>query len=95
MLKARFSERANKEVVDAAVWYEEKSKGLGNEFLNEIQKVIDTIEKHPKRYHNTKDYYREALVKRFPYIIIYYFTPEILIIVSIFHASRDPKKKYR
>ena len=95
MLKARFSERANKETTDAAVWYEERSKGLGNEFLNEVQKVVDVIEKHPKRYRNTKDYYREALVKRFPYIIIYYFTPGILIIVSVFHASRDPKKKYR
>ncbi len=95
MLKARFSERANKEVADAAIWYEERSKGLGNEFLNEVQKVVDVIEKHPKRYPNKKEHYREALVKRFPYIIIYFFTPEILIIVSVFHASRDPKKKYR
>ncbi|MBP6430322.1 MAG: type II toxin-antitoxin system RelE/ParE family toxin [Ferruginibacter sp.] len=90
-----FSEKASTEFYDAWLWYEMKQNGLGDRFENEVNLKIKEIIKFPTRFPNRNEYYREALTKTFPYIIVYYFKGNLLIIVSVFHASRNPLKKYR
>ncbi|MBI1770519.1 MAG: hypothetical protein HY015_06885 [Bacteroidetes bacterium] len=52
---------------------------------------------NPLRYAKKRGIHREALVETFPYVIVYKFYPKesLIFVSSIFHASRNPKKKYR
>ena len=91
-----FLMRARKEILEAWGWYEDKQAGLGDRFREELLKRIYEIEQDPERYPQRKAPYRETLVKIFPYIIIYRLNKkkQLVIISSIFHAKRNPQKKY-
>ena len=95
MPKAQFSKRALREIEDAWLWYESKSIGLGDRFLKEVFLTVALVEKHPQRFRSTIDNFREALLKKFPYLIIYYADADDLIINAVFHCKREPFKKYK
>ena len=95
MLKAQFSKRALNEIEDAWFWYESKSTGLGDRFLKEVFLTVTIIEKHPQRFRNTINNFLEALLKKFPYLIVYYEDADDLIINAVFHCKREPLKKYK
>lgn len=38
---------------------------------------------------------RRAVVKRFPYVVIYQEMPTEVLVISVFHTSRDPKEWQR
>jgi len=88
--------RARKELLDAWDWYEDKWTGLGDRFVREVEKKLQQIEKTPERYAERKKGFREARIKVFPYLVIYRIQKRkrIIAINSIFHTSRNPKKKY-
>ena len=90
-------EEAGKEFAEAAQWYEEKSKGLSDRFIDTIQKKLQLIQQFPERYPKRRKIFRETVVKTFPFIIIYFFDKKEgeIIVTTIFHASRNPSKKYR
>lgn len=94
--KAILTPRAIKELLDAYIWYEEKQADLGNRFEMEVYKRLKEIELHPKRYAKRTQLFHETKIKTFPYIIIYSIDEErkIILISSIFHASRNPDTKY-
>lgn len=90
------SEKANSEVMDASVWYEEKLKGLGSKFKETIGRKLRLIEQFPEHYPKRKANFREAPVRMFPYLIIYkvYKRKREIVVYSIFHSNRNPRKKY-
>ncbi|HET7118909.1 MAG TPA: hypothetical protein VFI29_20625 [Hanamia sp.] len=79
-------------------WYENKKKGLGFEFLNEIEGTINKIVAHPGSFGSKGNpLYREALLKGFPYVIVYriYSRKKEIFISALHHTSKSPRKKYR
>ena len=90
------SGRAQKEVAVSWEWYEERSIGLGDRFLAEIVARIREIENNPDRFPTRHKYYKEAPISTFPFLIIYRINTrkKSVRIVSVFHTSRNPKKKY-
>lgn len=79
-------------------WYEDKVKGLGHEFLNSIEAKISEIVEHPGTFGSKGNpRYREALIRKFPYVIVYkiYEKKKEIFISSIHHTKKSPKKKYR
>jgi|SRR4051794_4952388 plasmid stabilization system protein ParE len=89
--------KARNELLETWIWYEERQAGLGDRFKNEVYKRIHEIEQHPERYPERKKSYRETMIKTFPYLIIYRIDKKekLVIVSSIFHGKRNPKKKYR
>ncbi len=92
-----YSQKARDEFKDAVKWYEEKEAGLGIDLEKEIITKVEMITKYPLRYRVSKGYYRQTLIKRFPYLIVYRYNKlkQQITIASIFHTSRNPKYKYR
>ena len=90
-------EEADLEFQDAALWYEMKSKGLGERFIDTITKKLETIQEHPERYPKRKNLFREAPIRIFPFIVVYTFyrREKKVIVSSIFHTRKNPRKKYR
>lgn len=97
MYTLKLLEEAHLEFLNAALWYEEKNIGLGERFIDVIEKKLELIQQHPERYPKRKGNFRETPVKIFPYVIIYsvYKKEKIITVNSIFHTSRNPRKKYR
>lgn len=95
--RIRFHPEAELEFLDSYYWYEERSLGLGDKFLTTIEEYLALIQENPLLYPEKKNQFRECLTKTFPFLIVFKIYPERneLLIVSVFHTSRDPYKKYR
>jgi plasmid stabilization system protein ParE len=96
MYKVELLSRARRELIDAWDWYDDKWTGLGDRFMREVEKKLAQIEKTPERYSERRKGFRETKVRVFPYLIIYRMQKrkKIIAISSIFHTSRNPKRKY-
>ena len=92
-----FNSEAEKEFSAAYQWYEEQQTGLGERFEQEAERQIQKILAGPETYHLSKGNYRESLISRFPFTIVYVVNKrkKTIYISSIFHTSRNPKGKYR
>ncbi|HEY8659604.1 MAG TPA: type II toxin-antitoxin system RelE/ParE family toxin [Hanamia sp.] len=95
-LSVIFSSRAQKEINESWNWYEERQPGLGDRFLKELRNRIYIIERTPGKFPARFKTYKEAQVPVFPFCVIYRINnkKKLIRIVSIFHTSRNPKKKY-
>ncbi len=85
-----FRASADAEFSEAAEWYEKQRQGLGLEFLDHVQNVLDAIAHDPLRFSIALRDIREALVSRFPYAVYYRVKPDRIVIIAIFQCSRDP-----
>ncbi len=91
-----FHPKAEKEYIRAYQWYEERLEGLGERFSNAVEKQISLISNNPEQYQLKKRNCRESKLEVFPYVIVYKIYPQVkeILIVSVFHTSRKPGKKY-
>lgn len=64
-------EYAKVEIIEAYFYYEEKRTGLGEEFLEHLDTYFERIVANPKHFPQKRKPYREAFIKRFPFLIIY------------------------
>ncbi len=89
--------RAQKEIIEAWEWYEERQEGLGDRFIKELTRRIHLIEQNPDRYPTRYKSYKETPVPVFPFLIIYRLNrkKKLVRIVSVFHTSLNPKKKFK
>ena len=88
--------RARKEISDAIEWYEKRQKGLGEIFLSEVESEIQQIVRNPWIYPESKGSntnFRKAVLKRFPFLIIFKIDSEEVVIQSVFNTNLDPNKK--
>jgi toxin ParE1/3/4 len=90
-------EEADKEFQEAVQWYENQAAGLGIKFIDVIRNKLEFIKKHPEKNPKRKGQFREAVVRVFPFTIIYtlYKKEGLITVNSIFHSSRNPNKKYK
>lgn len=85
-----FRATAEAEYIGAIAYYEAQQPGLGSDFEAEVQAVLDTIANQPDRYPVAHRDTREAPVKRFPYCVYYRVRADRLVVLAVFHQSRDP-----
>lgn len=81
---------AQDEADEAARWYEAQRVGLGAEFVQELQRVLDVIGGQPDRYPVVLGDTREAPLGRFPYCVYYRDRPGRVVVTAVFHTARDP-----
>jgi plasmid stabilization system protein ParE len=86
-----FRPEAEDEVSTAVFWYEERGKGLGAEFLRSFEATLSSIERSPLQYAIVDGEIRRAVLRRFPYSILYSVSDNEILIVACFHARRDPQ----
>jgi plasmid stabilization system protein ParE len=85
------------EYKDAVSWYDVRSKKASENFVITVREKIKSICENPSRYKNVYKYYRETSLKKYPYYIIYFVdeNKQTVIISSVYHHKRNPKKKYQ
>jgi plasmid stabilization system protein ParE len=83
---------AEQDIAEAYDWYQQRRVGLGEDFLTCVDACMQGICRMPEMYAVVHEKYRRALVRRFPFAVIYECTAEIVTVYSVFHTSRDPDK---
>jgi plasmid stabilization system protein ParE len=78
------------DIEDAYRWYQAARPGLGDEFLSAVRTTVDRILEAPGQYPVIHRHTRRALVRRFPYSLLYRVEAQHVLIVACFHAKRDP-----
>ncbi len=85
---------AVREYSAAAIWYEQRSKGLGYRFLDELQRCFGRIKDNPGGFQVRKDDFRHAMVKGFPYRVAFKIDGNEVFVYQIRHTSRRPSKRF-
>jgi toxin ParE1/3/4 len=84
------------ELHEAAVWYDDKSPGLGDELLEEVSRWLDLIAEVPSAWPewpgapNLDPPIRRGLTTQFSYAIAYRAYPRQVSILAFAHTSRRP-----
>ena len=86
----RFHPDIHYEVRDAYTWYESKSSGLGEAFMQELERAFSLIQALPDTWPVTEKDFRRYLLKRFPYGVIYKVKQDCILISAVMHLNRKP-----
>lgn len=79
------------ELEEAKDYYEERSEGLGTQFVEEFERRIIQIASMPERWMFVRDNLRRALMKRFPYVIYFRILgPDAIRVTVVKHEKRHP-----
>lgn len=89
-LAVRLRLEAQGEMNEAAAWYERQREGLGNEFLDDVERCLARIGVTPHAAIVWRDDVRRRHVGRFPYHVFYRVTPSEVDVVAIAHEKRRP-----
>ena len=90
-MKLRFLILAQQELDDAVAWYNEQATGLGQEFLDELDRVVRRAVTFPMSCPEIEPGVRRCLLARFPYGLIYGVDGETLVVVAVAHLHREPR----
>jgi plasmid stabilization system protein ParE len=83
---------AEADIASAALWYEQRAPGLGEEFLRSVDVALAEIARMPERFPIVHPACRRALLRRFPYGVYFVATPNLISVVACMHARRDPRR---
>jgi plasmid stabilization system protein ParE len=87
-----FLAEAEAEIAEAADWYETRGKGLGADFTRSLEATIAAIQRIPTQYQIVKGQARRAVLRRFPYSLVYKVSEHEIIVLACFHGRRDPRR---
>lgn len=86
-----FRPEADLEINEAADWYEARGQGLAPEFFRILDACIESIRRDPLLNPVVYGEARRAVLRRFPYSVIYAVRNEEIIVIACIHGRRDPK----
>ena len=94
--RVEFRPEVERDMAEAAAWYEARNSGLGLEFVEETISVWTALALNPLlncRRHPTKNI-RWRYPERFPYRIIYEVdeSQQTVLVVAVLHAARHDSR---
>jgi toxin ParE1/3/4 len=85
-----FHPAAEREMVQAAEYYERESISLANAFVAEVYSGLRSIQAHPEAMTIVAGTTRRKLLQRFPYTIIYSLAPRGIRVLAVAHLKLRP-----
>lgn len=79
----------------AANWYGDQRSGLGDDFLDEVLDVSESIRRAPESFARPEEYsgaydVRRCVLKRFPFMIVFQRDHLGMTVIAVAHARRQP-----
>ena len=90
MTRVSFHRLAERELNDAALFYEQESSGLGIKFLDEVEHHVARILANPKAGQKVRGEVRRRILRKFPYGILYSVRDHDIRILAIMNLKRKP-----
>lgn len=91
--KINIREEAVQDLVKGYLWYEEQKKGLGENFVSEVESSLKHLRRNPEAFPKKRKSLRELSLKIFPYLIIYSVENSLVTVMAIFNSHLNPNKK--
>ena len=89
-LPVTFHRAASTEFIEASAWYESKRLGLALEFMAEIDHCVSLASEHPLKFAVVREDIRRVVAHRFPYSVYFRAEKHRIVILAVFHGSRNP-----
>ncbi|MDP2956388.1 MAG: type II toxin-antitoxin system RelE/ParE family toxin [Longimicrobiales bacterium] len=89
-LRLVFAPEARLDILAARTWYEEQSPGLGWEFSRAVEAATAALLRFPKSFPQVHGEVRKAVLRRFPYSLLYVLEGDDLTVLGCFHQRRNP-----
>jgi plasmid stabilization system protein ParE len=90
MLDYRFTHRAERDLLSARRWYNRQDVDLGARFAKDVGSAIEFIRKKPDALVQLADGTRAIRCRDFPYRIYYRIDRQIIVVLAVYHTSREP-----
>jgi plasmid stabilization system protein ParE len=84
-----YRDSARDDALEAALWYDTKSAGLGDRFVALLQRTADRIARHPQSSPEVHKGVRRARLPVFAYRVFYLIERERVVILAVHHPARD------
>jgi len=88
----RFLSPAQRDLAEAVEYYERAARGLGLEFLDEIERTVERVLLHPEAWTRVAEHHRRCRTRRFPYGLIYTVEKDVVIITAVMNLRLHPEK---
>ncbi|MGJ5176039.1 type II toxin-antitoxin system RelE/ParE family toxin [Bradyrhizobium oligotrophicum] len=82
---------ARGDLEDALAWYEAHAPEIVSSFREALRVTVLRIGDNPKQFPASPYRTRRALLRRFPYLLIFRETGAVVYVVAVFHTSRNPQ----
>lgn len=90
MIGYLFISPAREEAAEAAEFYDSSEPGLGIEFFEQLNSLIQRLRDFPFAGTPISTRLRASHLKKFPYSVIYYVDGDFLVVIAVAHQSRRP-----
>ena len=91
-MNARFTSAAERELQEAAEFYQIAEPGLGNRFLDEVEATVVRVTTHPLAWTPMSPRTRRCRTHHFPYGLFYQIRADEILVLSVMDLRRDPKR---
>lgn len=89
-MRIEFLDPAKKEFVEAIIFYNQESEGLGYRFAAEVKRTLSRIIQYPNAWTPISKRTRRCRTRGFPYGIIYQIRENVILVVAVMHLHRRP-----
>ena len=86
----RLHEDADRELSDAADYYDLESPGLGSSFVDEVNAGFHRIRTYPDAAAEVAPGIRRLVLAKFPYSLVYEIRDDAIRVLAVAHQSRRP-----
>ncbi len=90
MRKVELHPEVFSELEQSRAWYGKQVRGLGHEFLDEVDQAMAAIEHRPQSWPTYISGTHRFLLHRFPFGIIYHYDSESIHTLAVMHLHRRP-----
>lgn len=89
-MKLALHAEAEADVAEGISFYEQRTVGLGSDFLDEVLRAFERIELTPEAWPRLEGPIRRCLVERFPYGVYYRNAPGQIYVLAVMHGKKKP-----
>ncbi|WP_370693539.1 type II toxin-antitoxin system RelE/ParE family toxin [Nitrospira tepida] len=90
MEQISFHRLARRELIDAALFYDVESPGLGAAFLDEVEDCTRNLLAFPESGQVVRGGVRRRLLRRFPYALLYSLKKDTIRVLAVMNLKRRP-----
>ena len=90
MRPLEFDLEAEEELAVAVDWYERQRAGLGLDFLEELDDVLQSMIRFPHMGTSYEKGTRRRVLQRFPFAVVYMVLSQKLRVIAVTHLHRKP-----
>ena len=73
----------------AVAWYNDQEPGRGAHLTAAVRDMVSRVAEQPRLFSTLSGPYRRAVVKRFPYLLVFRDTDDQVVIAAVWHGKRS------